>query len=112
MTTSGANAWLCGPMRFSTRSPKWMTSWTTAGCSRPTHRDTSFHPFVRLRPALPVFTAARPLRPLRRSYHDCMTPLSDRRGTFAEISHKAQDWLVGWWRLIYLGALILVLSLS
>lgn len=41
-----------------------------------------------------------------------MTPLPGRRGTLAEISHKAQDWLVGWWRLVYLGALILVLSLS
>jgi phospholipid/cholesterol/gamma-HCH transport system permease protein len=41
-----------------------------------------------------------------------MTPLPGRHGTLAEINHKARDWLMGWWRLIYLGALILVLSLS
>lgn len=41
-----------------------------------------------------------------------MTPLSGRRGTLAEINHKAQHWLLGWWRLIHLGALILVLTLS
>jgi phospholipid/cholesterol/gamma-HCH transport system permease protein len=29
-----------------------------------------------------------------------------------ELNTRARDWLLGWWRLIYLGALILVLALS
>ena len=30
----------------------------------------------------------------------------------AEMNRKAQNWLIGWWRLVYLGAMILVLALS
>jgi len=41
-----------------------------------------------------------------------MISLSGRQGTLAEINHKARNWLVGWWRLVHLGALILVLALS
>jgi len=32
--------------------------------------------------------------------------------TLAELNRKAGNWLLGWWRLIFLGALILVLALS
>lgn len=35
-----------------------------------------------------------------------------RRDTYAELNRKAQDWLLGWWRLVHLGALVLVLALS
>lgn len=45
-------------------------------------------------------------------YHGRMTPLAGRRGTTAELNHRARNWLAGWWRLIHLGALILVLALS
>ncbi len=41
-----------------------------------------------------------------------MTPSSGRPGTLAEMNFKARNWLVGWWRLVHLGALILVLALS
>lgn len=41
-----------------------------------------------------------------------MTPPSGRPGTLAEMNRKAQNWLIGWWRLVYLGATILVLALS
>ncbi len=41
-----------------------------------------------------------------------MTPLPGRPGTLAEMNRKAQNWLIGWWRLVYLGAMILVLALS
>lgn len=35
-----------------------------------------------------------------------------RLATLTELNRKARNWLLGWWRLIYLGALILVLTLS
>ncbi|WP_372828058.1 MlaE family ABC transporter permease [Polaromonas sp.] len=35
-----------------------------------------------------------------------------RRDTYAELNRKAQAWLLGWWRLVHLGALVLVLALS
>jgi phospholipid/cholesterol/gamma-HCH transport system permease protein len=41
-----------------------------------------------------------------------MTPLARRRSTLAELNRSARNWLLGWWRLIYLVALILVLTLS
>jgi phospholipid/cholesterol/gamma-HCH transport system permease protein len=41
-----------------------------------------------------------------------MIPLSSRLSTLAALNRKARHWLLGWWRLIYLGALILVLTLS
>lgn len=41
-----------------------------------------------------------------------MTPLAHRLLTLSELNRKAKNWLLGWWRLIYLGALILVLTLS
>jgi phospholipid/cholesterol/gamma-HCH transport system permease protein len=42
-----------------------------------------------------------------------MTSSSSRRLlTLTDLNSKVRDWLLGWWRLIYLGALILVLSLS
>ena len=41
-----------------------------------------------------------------------MTSLPGRPGTLAEINRKAQNWLIGWWRLVYLGAMILVLAMS
>ncbi len=41
-----------------------------------------------------------------------MTPLVFRLARLAELNRRAQNWLLGWWRLIYLGALILVLTLS
>ena len=46
------------------------------------------------------------------SYHERMTPLSGPRSPLAEMNRKARNWLIGWWRLIYLGALILVLVVS
>ncbi|RZJ19799.1 MAG: ABC transporter permease [Haliea sp.] len=41
-----------------------------------------------------------------------MTSTARRRDTLSELNRKARDWLVGWGRLVYLGAMILVLALS
>ncbi len=41
-----------------------------------------------------------------------MTFMSSGRGLLARANHSAQHWLAEWWRLIHLGAFILVLTLS
>ncbi len=41
-----------------------------------------------------------------------MTTLYRPPTTLAELNSRARDWLLGWWRLVYLGAMILVLALS
>ena len=41
-----------------------------------------------------------------------MTSLPLRLPGLTEMNRTAKNWLLGWWRLIYLGALILVLTLS
>jgi phospholipid/cholesterol/gamma-HCH transport system permease protein len=41
-----------------------------------------------------------------------MTPNLSRQGALAELSRAALRWLVGWWRIIHLGALLVVLAFS
>jgi phospholipid/cholesterol/gamma-HCH transport system permease protein len=41
-----------------------------------------------------------------------MTPTHHRPAALALLNRRARDWLLGWWRLVYLGAMILVLALS
>ncbi|MDW5441799.1 ABC transporter permease [Polaromonas sp. SM01] len=41
-----------------------------------------------------------------------MTLLDRRLNLLTELNRQAQSWLLGWWRLVYLGAQILVLILS
>ena len=41
-----------------------------------------------------------------------MTSLPARPPLLVELNRKAKNWLLGWWQLVYLGALILVLTLS
>lgn len=35
-----------------------------------------------------------------------------RSSSLSLLNRRARDWLVGWWRLVYLGAMVLVLALS
>lgn len=46
------------------------------------------------------------------SYHALMNPIASWHSQLTQTSHAAQHWLIEWWRLIHLGALILVLTLS
>ncbi|MBA4329389.1 MAG: ABC transporter permease [Polaromonas sp.] len=41
-----------------------------------------------------------------------MTPADRRPSALSLLNLRAREWLLGWWRLIYLGAMILVLTLS
>ncbi|MDP3309840.1 MAG: ABC transporter permease, partial [Polaromonas sp.] len=41
-----------------------------------------------------------------------MTPADRPSSALALLNLRAREWLLGWWRLIYLGAMILVLALS
>ncbi len=41
-----------------------------------------------------------------------MTSWVHRLSSLTELNRKARHWLLGWWQLIYLGALILVLAVS
>ena len=41
-----------------------------------------------------------------------MTPGSPLHNQLADTRRAAQHWLIEWWRLVHLGALILVLVLS
>jgi phospholipid/cholesterol/gamma-HCH transport system permease protein len=41
-----------------------------------------------------------------------MTPTTSSHGALAELGGSALRWCAGWWRIVYLGALILALSLS
>lgn len=45
-------------------------------------------------------------------YHGFMTSRAHRPGIVAQLNRRAREWLLGWARLVYLGALILVLALS
>ncbi|MDP3797719.1 MAG: ABC transporter permease [Polaromonas sp.] len=41
-----------------------------------------------------------------------MTSMGSWQSRLTQIGHAAQQWVIEWWRLIYLGALLLVLTLS
>jgi phospholipid/cholesterol/gamma-HCH transport system permease protein len=41
-----------------------------------------------------------------------MTPTAPKQGAVAELASAAGRWLVSWWRIVHLGALLLVLALS
>jgi phospholipid/cholesterol/gamma-HCH transport system permease protein len=41
-----------------------------------------------------------------------MTPTDRLPSALSRLNHGARNWLLGWWRLVYLGAMILVLALS
>jgi hypothetical protein len=45
------------------------------------------------------------------SYHDCMTPGDSLQHRLTHTGEVAQHWLIEWWRLVQLGAMILVLTL-
>ena len=47
-----------------------------------------------------------------RTYHPAMSPTSSQPGALAELGRAALDWFRGWWRIIHLGAVLLVLALS
>jgi phospholipid/cholesterol/gamma-HCH transport system permease protein len=47
-----------------------------------------------------------------RFYHPRMAPTTSRHGALAELSGSARHWFGHWWRIVYLGALILALALS
>lgn len=49
---------------------------------------------------------------LRHSYHEPMTSMSSWRKLVASTNRSAQHWLSEWWRLLHLGAVILVLTMS
>jgi len=46
------------------------------------------------------------------TYHLTVRPLSSSSAARAEIARAALKWFAGWWRIIRLGALVLVLALS
>lgn len=46
------------------------------------------------------------------SYHAGMVPTDSRSGALAEIGRSVLRWFGGWWRIVHLGALLLVLALS
>lgn len=41
-----------------------------------------------------------------------MNPEASRRGALAELGHGALRWFAGWWQIVHLGAVLLVLALS
>jgi len=45
-------------------------------------------------------------------YDPSMTPMISWPRAFAELGRTALNWLAGWWQIIHLGALLLVLALS
>lgn len=45
-------------------------------------------------------------------YHAGMPPIDSLQGRLAQTGQAAQHWLIEWWRLVHLGAVILVLALS
>ena len=59
---------------------------------------------------------ARDAEPALRFYHPMMTPIRPQQGAphgaLAEFGRRCLRWLVGWWRIVRLGASRLVLSLS
>lgn len=48
----------------------------------------------------------------RQSYDACMTSSLSWLGAVAEIGRQARAWIGGWWQILHIGALILVLALS
>jgi len=45
------------------------------------------------------------------SYHVAMVPMLSRPGALADMGRAAARWLGGWWQIVHLGALLLVLAL-
>ena len=45
-------------------------------------------------------------------YHAGMPPIDSLESRLTQTGHAAQHWLVEWWRLVHLGAVLLVLALS
>jgi phospholipid/cholesterol/gamma-HCH transport system permease protein len=51
-------------------------------------------------------------RVAERSYHVRMAPLLTWQVTLAEIGRAALKWFTGWWQMVHLGAVLVVLALS
>src|SRR6185369_9915869 len=87
---------------------------TTPDCNRACHRLDEGACFLVCRIRRTSRRGARARRGvlLRAPYHPRMTPTASIHGALAELASAAGRWLASWWRIVHLGALLLVLALS